>query len=416
MSKSLSLPFLLVSPLLTIALAVWVLASALHMTIGTAAETEDLLNKSGVYQAVIPSQVAQAQAANPSLQNLPLDNPQIQKILGSSLDSQNLQKQGNQAVDAIYNWLEGKSAKPLINISVMANQQDLATAAGNYAEQFASKLPACGPGEADYQTLESDPLSIKCLPPGVDANTIRSAVENAVATNPALGTSTEVTENDVKLPNGKTIMDSFNTAPKWYQRAQLLPLISAIVAGVCILLLLLILKPIGGIKSVGKHLLSVGIVLSLVAIGLTWLFKKLYTTFIYHSFNPNINDALNNLSDQFNIAYRNNIIHQSAYLAVAGAALILVAVILRQILRATAPAAVSSTARPATPNAQPESLSKAPAVSSFTPLGPPKLPSTPAAAPTEAAAAAKPAKKARKTAKPKTATKKKSTTRRKKKQ
>jgi hypothetical protein len=84
MSRSLSLPFLIVSPLLTIALGVWVLTSALHMTIGTPKQTEDLLNKSGVYQAVIPSQVADAQAANPSLQNLPLDNPEIQKILGNS--------------------------------------------------------------------------------------------------------------------------------------------------------------------------------------------------------------------------------------------------------------------------------------------------------------------------------------------
>jgi hypothetical protein len=409
MSRSLSLPFLIVSPLLTIALGVWVLTSALHMTIGTPKQTEDLLNKSGVYQAVIPSQVADAQAANPSLQNLPLDNPEIQKILGNPLDSQNLQKQGNQAVEALYAWLEGKSSKPQINISVMANQQGLAKAAGDYAVQFATKLPACGPGEADYDTLQSDPLSIKCLPTGVNADMIRSAVQNAVATNPALGNNTQITENDVKLSNGKTIMDSFNTAPKWYQRAQLLPLISAAVAAVCILLLLLILRPIGGIKSVGKHLLSVGLVLAAVAFGLAWLFKKLYSLFIPQSNNPNIADALNNLSNLFNAAYRDNIVRQSAYLVVAGAALIIVAVILKRLSHATANSpSTSSNSRPVTTSSQPESLSKAPVASSFTPLGPPKLPSTPTAA-------IKPAKKTTKrAAKPKTAAKKKPTRRKKK--
>jgi hypothetical protein len=414
MSRSLSLPFLLVSPLLTIALGVWVLVSALQMTVGTPQQTEDLLNKSGIYQAVIPSQVAEVQAANPSLQNLPLDNPQIQKILGRSLDSQNLQKQGNQAVDAIYAWLEGKTAKPQIDIAVQANPQELAKAAGDYAFEFASKLPACAPGEADYSTLQSDPLSAKCLPAGVDAAMVRSSVEDTVANNPALGTSTQLTENDVKFNNGKTIMDSFNTAPTWYQRAQKLPLWSAIAAAIFVLLLLLILRPIGGIKSVGKHLLSVGIVLALAAIGLTWVFKKLYDTFIPKSDNPNIADALNSLSNLFNAAYRDNIVRLSIILAVAGLTLVVVAVILKRLQRASkpAPSKVASSARPVLPASEPESLAKAPAASSFTPLGPPKLPSAPVAA-------GKHAKATKKTAKTKpsakTAAKKKPAARRKKK-
>jgi hypothetical protein len=239
-SKSLSLPFILVSTLLTLSLGMWVLVTALSMTIGKPQQTEAIINRSGLYQAIIPSQVADTQAANPSLQNLPLDNPQVQKLLGNSLDAQNLEEQGDKAVDNIYAWLEGKAKKPVINISVMANQQELAKAAGDYAAQFASKLPTCAPGEADYSAFASDPLSVKCLPPGTDANMVRSTVQTAVATNPALGSSTQLTENDVKLSNGKTIMDSFNSAPKWYQRAQKLPLISTGIAAVCILLLLLI--------------------------------------------------------------------------------------------------------------------------------------------------------------------------------
>src|SRR3954452_17347578 len=69
-SKSLSLPFILVSTLLTLSLGVWVLVTALSMTIGKPQQTEAIINRSGLYQAIIPSQVADTQAANPSLQNL----------------------------------------------------------------------------------------------------------------------------------------------------------------------------------------------------------------------------------------------------------------------------------------------------------------------------------------------------------
>lgn len=390
-SKSLSLPFILVSTLLTLALGTWVLTAGLSRTIGKPAQAQELLNKSGIYQALIPSQVAEAQAVNPSLQNMPLDNPEVQKILGQSLDSQKLHEQGNKAVDAIYAWLEGKDAKPQINIAVAADQQELAKAAGDYAVQKASKLPTCAPGEADYNAFATDPLSVSCLPPGTDADMVRSTIESTVLGNPALGESTQLTENDIKLPNGKTIMDSFNAAPVWYQRAQLLPLISAITAGVCILLLLLIFGFRLGLRSAGKHLLSVGIVMAVVSIGLAWAFEKLYSSFVPKSSNPNITDALNQLSNLFNAAYRDNIVRLSAYLAIGGVLLLAVAWVLKLVHRPARKAAPVASKRPAAPVGEPESLAAAPTVASFTPSGPPGLPPSLAApAARRTATAAKP--------------------------
>jgi hypothetical protein len=381
------LSFILIGTLLTLSLGAWVLTTALSMTIGKPAQAEALLNKSGIYQAVIPSQVADAQKSNPSLQNLPLDNPEIQKVLGDSLDAHNLQVQGNKAVEAIYGWLEGKSDKPQINIAVLANQQALAVAAGDYAAKYAAKLPVCGPGEADYAGFASDPLSSSCLPPGTDAAMVRSTVQNAVATNPALGTSTQLTENDVKLTNGKTIMDSFNTAPKWYQRSQKLPLITAILAVICVLLLVLILKPARGVKSAGKHLLSVGIVMVLVAYGLAWCFEKFNSFIIPPNSNPNIGSALSKLSNLFNAAYRDNIVHLSLYLAAGGVVLLAVAFILKHLHHSSAGAPVARAAKLGS-TTEPESLSSAPAVASFIPIGPPKLPGKKT---TKAAAKKKPA-------------------------
>jgi hypothetical protein len=360
--KRLSLPFLLVSTLLVIALGVWVLAEGLHRTVGQSEQAKKLIHESGLYQAIIPSQVADVQKANPSLAGVPLDHPEIQKILASSLDSKKLEQEGDKAIDAVYAWLEGKNDKPLIDITVFADQQRLATAAGDYVAKHLSSLPACAPSEADYAAFSADPLSASCLPPGTSPEVVKATVQNTIATNPALGTSTQLTEKDVKLTNGKTIMDSFNTAPVWYQRAQMLPLIALITAAACIVLLLLILRPTGGIKSAGKHLLSVGITFALVAIGLAWALEKSFSTFLPKSDNPNVGDALMKLTTLFNNALRDNMVLLSLYMVGVGAVLLVLAFILRHL-----PHAHRATPASATNTTSSNALSAAAPKTSFAP-------------------------------------------------
>lgn len=325
------LSFLLVSTLLTIALGGWILTAALQRTIGEPEQAKQLLNKSGVYQAVIPSQLVDAQQANPGLANLPLTNPQVQKVLGNSLDSQKLQAEGDKAVDGIYSWLEGESPQPHIAIDVQPDQQALSTSLGEYAAKHAATLPACIPGQDDYSNFAADPISATCLPPGVTPEIVRDYVMQAVSGNPALAVSTQLNQNDVKLPNGMTIMDTFKEAPVWYQRAQLLPLIFAAAAVFLMLLLLLILKPAGAARSTAKHLLSVGITLAICAALLAWGTEKLYSLFIPKSDNPNIGDAIMQLTNAFNNSLRGNIVFLSAGMATAGLVLFVLAWILGRI-------------------------------------------------------------------------------------
>lgn len=353
------LSFILTSFFLTLALGTWLLASSLAATVGKPEQTKDLLKQSGLYQAVIPAQVADVQRANPSLASVPLDNPEIQKILGSSLDAKNVEQQGDKAIDAIYAWLEGKSETPQIDITVMADQQRLATAAGNYVAKYVSGLPACAPGEADYAAFSTNPLEATCMPPGTDAQMVRSSVEQAILSNPALGASTQLTEEDVRLANGKTIMESLGSAPTWYQRAVYLPLIAAILIAFFAIVLLFVVGVRSGVKSIGKHALSVGITLAVVAIALAWAMEKSLSTFVPKSDNPNVGDALMRLSNLFNAAYRDNIIQSSLYLVAGGAVLLIVGILLTKLLaKSKLPPSITSTT---------DTLAAEPPKTSFTP-------------------------------------------------
>jgi hypothetical protein len=372
---------MIVSFLLMVSLGAWILSVATARTIGHAEQAKTLLHESRIYEAVIPSQIAEAQKNNPTLANIPLQNSQVQKLLATSVDSQQLQAQGDEAVDGIYNWLEGKSDKPKLSIDVTANAQTLSTSLSDLAATHAASLRPCVPGQDDYSTFSSDPISANCLPPGVTPDVVRSYVTQAVQNNPALAATTQLTEEDVKLTNGKTIMESFDAAPVWYQRAQLIPLVSAVAAIVLMLLLLLILKPLRGVRSIGKHLLSVGITLAIVAFALAWGIEKLYSTFIPKNDNPNIGDALMQLTTAFNASLRDNIITLSAGTAIVGLVLFVFAVIVGRFSHH----ATASTNRAPVRMPEPVSLAKGPAAVSFTPIvsrvadkvkGAPALPSS----------------------------------------
>jgi hypothetical protein len=356
------LSFILISSLLTLFLGGWVLTSALEHTLGQPQQAKDLLHKSGVYTAIIPSQLAETQKANPSLSGLPLDNPGIQKLLESSLDTKKVQTEGDKAVDGIYAWLEGKQDKPAISLSAMPDQQRLATSLGDLAAKHAATLPTCTPEESMSSEIANDPFAAKCLPMGLSAETVRGLVTGEVATHPALSTETIVTEENLTLTNGKTITDTFSAAPVWYQRAEKLPMYLLIAAGVCTFLLLLILGLRQGFWSVGKHLAIVGITLALCAVLVAWVVSYLFKALMPKGISANLGTALSKLTTLFHDAYRNNIIELSLCLVVAGAFLLGLGFILKRLQHAPTKARPQSApaAAPAVPRMETSDLSNIP--------------------------------------------------------
>jgi hypothetical protein len=400
------LSFLLISPLFTLSLAGLILILALSYTIGQPQQAQDLVHKSRLYNAVLPAQLSDMQKSNPSLASLPLSDQDLQRLLGYSVDSGIVQSQGDKAIDDIYAWLEGKNMQPRFTISIMPDRESLANMLGELARQHAESLPVCQSLADVPSDIAAHPMEATCLPPGITANTIKEYVIGEVNTDPSFSADSIISSDDIKMPNGKPVLVNFSSAPVWYQRAQKLPIILAVLAVICALLLLTILRPGRGIKSIGKHLLAVGITLSICALALTWAIDWAFNKFVPKSSNPTINDALIKLTSVFDAAYRNNIIRLSVYFAVAGAVLYAIGFVLNRSRRTP----VASTAKKEDVKLrEPDILEKAPPVATFTPAGPPALPSALAAKPAKAKSEKKPVrhKKAPAAHKPATHRKKK---------
>lgn len=369
-----SLSFFVLSPLLTLSLGAWILTTALHQTIGNAADTKTLLHQSDVYKAVIPSEIAQAQQDNPSLQGYPLNNPQIQKALTRAIGPDKIQSQGDQAVDSIYNWLAGKVPQPQFIINVMPDRTQLATSIGNLIYRRASSLPTCTSASQIPADISTHPFDATCLPPGITPEAAQQLVEGEINTNPDLSTYAPITANDVTMPNGKPVFQQFSTAPKWYQRAQWLPMACGAAALFFILLIILAVGPLHGARVVSRHLLGVGITLAACAALITWGIDWAFRHYVPSSSNVTLSNALLRLTSVFDAAYRNHILRLSAYMAGAGAVLYVIALVARKIHHH------APTARPAKQQGSripaADSLESQPSIASFTPAGPPALPAT----------------------------------------
>ncbi len=336
------LSIILISSFLTLFLGAWVLISALDRTIGEPQLAKDLLHKSGIYTAIIPSQLAETQKANTSLAGIPLDNPEIQKLLGSSLDAAKIEAEGDKAVDGIYAWLQGTSDKPQIKISATPDQQSLATSLGELAAKHARALPTCSPQGSMASEIATDPFSATCLPIGLTPETVKGLVTGEISTNPALAAETTVTEDDLTLSNGKTITNTFSAAPIWYQRAQMLPLYLVIAASVCAVLLLLILGVKRGVRSVGKHLFVVGVTLAICAVLVAWATNWLFEALTPKGISPDLASAIAKLSALFHDGFRNNIVVLSLFLIGAGAVILVASFVLGRMRRAPAPESLAT--------------------------------------------------------------------------
>lgn len=316
----------LVSGLLVAAASTWVLTSALHSTIGTADKTKVLLHESGIYQAIIPDQIVKAQQNSASWAQA-LANPQIQKLLAGTVSQQKVTQQGDKAVDSIYNWLEGKTTTPDISIEAAPDNSSIKNAVSN----FTSQLPTCAAGESPGANIASNPLSARCIPAGISPSMITDYISSTIAANPQLANGIQLTEQDLKVDHNQTIGDAYNWAPALYQQSQSLPLISMVVGVICIALLLLLLELRGGLRAAGKQLLIIGVVFALGAAAVVWALKKVLTALIPGGESTTLVSSLGKLITLFSDALRGNIIRFGIYLAIFGALLWIISIILSRL-------------------------------------------------------------------------------------
>lgn len=285
-----------------LSLVLLVIIGPLVMVFGTSGQLKDSLKTSKIYDNLVTNIVDNAakdssnqatdgqqdpsSGASAKEEESPFSQPAVQEAAKKAFTPAFVQSTGEQIIDGMYNWLQGKTSQPEITIDVSDVKQRFTEVVSEYAVNRAKALPACTASQARQLTSDKiDPLTISCLPAGFDVESLRTEVAKVLdKQETANGEQKEnilqkqtITGNDFKFKDSP-IVDFENTpeVPTAYQWLVRLPWILgglAIVSGG--LAVLLHDEKRRGIRSLATITLVIGVLTLLGIIVTSFIFGKL---------------------------------------------------------------------------------------------------------------------------------------------
>lgn len=194
------------------------LAFGIQRVFGTADALKGALKESSFYSSVVDAALQQAQKgeANQEGGEIPLDQPEVRKIIKEAASPALLQEQTEKVLDSAYAWLQGKTNKLEFTLSLDKFKTNLADALSTYLKDHLRSLPACQRGVT--MGGDFDPFSAECLPRGADADQVAKQAKNEILQGEFLKDTT-VSASDLKTEDGKTLEEQLKVAPQAYRAA-----------------------------------------------------------------------------------------------------------------------------------------------------------------------------------------------------
>lgn len=164
-------------------LLTFVLAISLSAWIWLATAQATLLNRQAVMGWLENSQaydnfgdVVRAQTASQTEENAVLNQEAIQQALGNTLTPGFLKRSAETAINATYDWLEGKADSINFSLSLTEKRGEFQTQLAKAMQDYASDLPTCSTNLSSNSSL--------CVPSGMSPETFaadyaRRAVESS---------------------------------------------------------------------------------------------------------------------------------------------------------------------------------------------------------------------------------------------
>ncbi len=187
---------------------------------GTPNRIEKALVDANAYQRFIPA-VIESNEKSSTLSTIPLDDPEVQRIIKQAFPPQALQANTQTVIDSFYNWLKGTSKQPNYVVDFSPNIEILAKGLSNYAFSRLASLPVC-----EQAPSEVDPFTARCQPRDFNYVSAQAEMQTALEKDGAILPQKRFTVKDLpKSGNGQTIVERFSFAPAIYTVAFIAPAI-----------------------------------------------------------------------------------------------------------------------------------------------------------------------------------------------
>jgi len=258
----------LLSSVLAILLFTLAIDTGFLRVIGHPATIKSILDKSNIYNSVVPGLLDQAKTIKSDQGSVPLSDPIVRSAATSTITPQYLRTNVNQAIDSIYSWLDKKTAQPNFNFNLTDLRSTFADKVSAGAKQRAAGLPVCSTAPT---TTTIDAFSATCLPRGVTPDMVANQVRSSILSGQGFLDSTNIQANDLKAngSNKSVFSDQLKNAPDRYQDFKASPIVLGIL---CLLLatgVTFTYRPWArGLRHVGYVFASTGVIVVLLALGI----------------------------------------------------------------------------------------------------------------------------------------------------
>ncbi len=159
-----------------------------------------------------------------------------------------------QAIDAVYDFLEGKSPKLEFQVSFSDRIDAVTDELANLAAKQLSSAPECDKTDPPSSL---DPLTLTCLPPGVTTTDLAASFKRQLQSSPQLGQ----TLSGERVFGGSLDQGAIANLPRYYQPAKNIGIYFAVAVFVLGLLVIVLSRPpLDGLRKVGRTLFGAGII------------------------------------------------------------------------------------------------------------------------------------------------------------
>jgi len=232
---------------------------SLYEVFSTPHQLKASINESGLYDSAVAAILKQqSQTGSTNISNdLPTNNPELQKVIEQAFPPQLLKTQTEQVIDASYSWFTGDTSSLQFSLDFAQAKTNLANGLQQYAQQRLSKLPAC---TADsIPTGEMDAFNATCLPPGADVNAISQQVHDKIMSGDFMK-DTKITPETLKSPDGQSLQTQLHAVPTAYKAAKWSVYGGALFALLlAVMIVFLSATKRGGVRRVAIASISIGI-------------------------------------------------------------------------------------------------------------------------------------------------------------
>ena len=251
---------------------------------------EAWLSESNLYGAFVKNAINQADqtAGNDQSGGVSLSDTAVKQAAEQSFSSGVLKKHVNTFLNSNYVWLRGKTDKPQFRIDLSSAKQDFAERVGKYVTTYLKGLSTCSAAQlANINPQTADPLTLQCLPRGLNPATVGSQVTEQIATSTQFLSNTVITADSINPESNNGQMEPyykrFSALPSLYQVAVKIPWVAAVVSLLSLAAIIMVAY------SKRKGLRAIAIVFALA--GLIMVLTKLITDQVFNSIEKHIFNA-----------------------------------------------------------------------------------------------------------------------------